>query len=91
LLFTCPGTAARGGNQSSAKGGRHHVCIDIHCYVHNPAVDEMVKHVSSPDREPAVRFANTLTRETNRRQNENVWKCLTTRGATPARHGQDGR
>lgn len=38
----------------------------------------MVKHVASPGREPAVRFANTLTRETNRRQIENVWKCLTT-------------
>lgn len=78
MLFTCPGAAARGGSQATANGARRHVCVDIHCHVHNPAVDEMVKHVSSPDREPAVRFANALTRETNRRQNENVWKCLTT-------------
>src|SRR5262249_31119628 len=42
-----------------------------------PAVDEMVKGVFSPDREPSMRFANALSRETNRKQSENVWACLT--------------
>lgn len=78
MLFTCPGAAARGGNRAAAPRGRRHVCIDIHCHVINPAVDEMVKHVFSPEREPAMRFANQLTRETNRKQNENIWACLTT-------------
>jgi len=78
MLFTCPGAAARGGVSHAMRGARRHFCIDIHCHVINPAVDEMVKHVFAPEREPAMKFANTLTRETNRRQNENIWACLTT-------------
>lgn len=78
MLFTCPGAAARGGVARTTQGGRRHFCIDIHCHVINPAVDEMVKHVFSPDREPAMKFASPLSRETNRRQNENIWACLTT-------------
>jgi aminocarboxymuconate-semialdehyde decarboxylase len=77
MLFTCPGAAARGGIPEGAKGGRRHVCVDIHCHVHYPAVDEMVKHVFSPDREPSQRFSNELSRATNRKQMENVWSCLT--------------
>ena len=78
MLFTCPADAARGGTRATAKGARRHFCVDIHCHVINPAVDEMVKHVFSPDREPAMKFANQLTRDTNRKQNENIWACLTT-------------
>jgi aminocarboxymuconate-semialdehyde decarboxylase len=78
MLFTCPGAAARGGVARTAQVGRRHFCIDIHCHVIDPAVDEMVKHVFSPDREPAMKFASALTRETNRRQHENIWACLTT-------------
>jgi aminocarboxymuconate-semialdehyde decarboxylase len=78
MLFTCPGAAARGGVSRTAQGGRRHFCIDIHCHVIDPAVDDMVKHVFSPDREPAMKFASALTRETNRRQHENIWACLTT-------------
>jgi aminocarboxymuconate-semialdehyde decarboxylase len=78
MLFTCPGAAARGGAAHAARGARRHFCIDIHCHVINPVVDEMVKHVFSPEREPAMKFANALTRETNRKQNENIWTCLTT-------------
>ncbi len=78
MLFTCPGAAARGGVSRTTRGARRHFCIDIHCHVINPAVDEMVKHVFSSEREPAMKFSNTLTRETNRKQNENIWACLTT-------------
>jgi aminocarboxymuconate-semialdehyde decarboxylase len=77
MLFTCPGAAARGG-QALAQGGRRSFCVDIHCHVINPAVDEMVKHLASPDREPAAKFANALTRQTNKQQNQNIWACLTT-------------
>ena len=77
MLFTCPSDAARGGGaRSGARGGRP-FCVDIHCHVHHPAADEMVKHVLSPDREPAGRFSNELSRATNRKQMENVWTCLT--------------
>ena len=77
MLFTCPSNAARGGGaRSGARGGRP-FCVDIHCHVHHPAADEMVKHLQSADREPAGRFSNELSRATNRKQMENVWTCLT--------------
>ncbi len=75
MLFTCPGAAARGGGP--ARGRRRRLCVDIHCHVQYPASDEMVKHVYSPDREPSMRYSSALSRETNRRQRENVWACLT--------------
>jgi aminocarboxymuconate-semialdehyde decarboxylase len=77
VLFTCPGNAARGGAGPAAKGGRKHVCIDVHCHVHYMPADEMVKHVATPDREPSMRFSNELTRATNQKQMENVRVCLT--------------
>ncbi len=77
MLFTCPNAAARGGGPRSFRGGRRDLCVDIHCHVHVPAADEMVKHVMTPDREPGGRFSNALSRETNRKQMENVRVCLT--------------
>ena len=76
MLFTCPGDAARGGARGATRGRRHQ-CVDIHCHVHYPAAEEMVKHLMSPDREPSQRFSNPLSRETNRKQQENVRTCLT--------------
>jgi len=77
VLFTCPGAAARGGEGRAAKGGRRHFCIDLHCHVHYPPADEMVKHVATPDREPSMRFSNDLSRATNQQQMQNVQVCLT--------------
>jgi len=77
MLFTCPNAAARGGGPGSYRSGRRDLCVDIHCHVHVPAADEMVKHLVTPDREPAGRFSNALSRETNRKQMENVRECLT--------------
>ena len=77
MLFTCPGAAARGGAPRGATGRRRHVAVDIHCHVHHPAADEMVKHLVVPNREPSQRFSNELSRATNRTQMENVWPCLT--------------
>jgi aminocarboxymuconate-semialdehyde decarboxylase len=77
MLFTCPANAARGGGPRSPAGGRRPFCVDIHCHVHHPAADEMVRHLLSPDREPSARFSNELSRATNRKQMENVWSCLT--------------
>jgi len=51
---------------------------DIHCHVHVPAADEMVKHVTQRRTgEPNARFSSALSRETNRKQMENVRACLT--------------
>lgn len=77
MLFTCPGAVARGGGPHRARGRRRDLCVDIHCHVHVPAADEMVKHLMAPDREPSTRFANAQSRETNRKQMQNVHACLT--------------
>jgi len=77
MLFTCPGAAARGGTPRGAAGRQRQVAVDIHCHVHHPAADDMVKHLVSPDREPSQRFSNELSRATNRKQMENIWPCLT--------------
>ena len=76
MLFTCPGAAARGGGPAP-RGRRRHVCVDVHCHVHYPPADEMVKHAYDPGREPAARFSNELSRRTNAAQMENVHACLT--------------
>lgn len=77
MLFTCPGDVARGGNVTASKGRRRHACIDVHCHVHYPAADDMVKGLFKRENEPASRFSNELTRATNARQMENVRVCLT--------------
>ncbi len=77
MLFTCPSAAARGGDSRRTGGGRRHVCVDLHCHVHFPPADEMVKHVATPDREPSARFSNALSRATNQKQMENIRSCLT--------------
>jgi len=78
MLFTCPGAAARGGQaRRASRGGGRQACVDIHCHVQVPAADEMTTDVSPPGGEPQGRFSSELTRDTNRKQQENVWACLT--------------
>ena len=59
------------------RGGHRPYCIDVHCHVHYPPADEMVKHVFRPEQEPAARFSNDLSRTTNQKQMQNVHECLT--------------
>ena len=77
MLFTCPAAVARGGRPSTKKGGRRHVCVDVHCHVHYLPADEMVKGIYRRDLEPNGRFASELTRATNQKQMQNVLECLT--------------
>ena len=77
MLFTCPGPAARGGASRAPKGRRRHLCVDVHCHVHYPPADDMVKGVFRRDGEPAARFTNELSRATNQKQMQNVFTCLT--------------
>ena len=77
MLFTCPGPVARGGESRAVKGRRRHLCIDVHCHVHYPPADEMVKDVFRREDEPAMRFTNDLSHATNKQQAENVLVCLT--------------
>jgi len=77
MLFTCPADVARGGSRRGRKGGPRHRCVDLHCHVHTPAVDEMVRPFLSSADEPGLRFSNARTREANARQMQNVRTCLT--------------
>ena len=77
MLFTCPGPVARGGDSRKVKGRRRHLCVDVHCHVHYPPADEMVKDVFRRESEPAMRFTNELSRATNQQQAQNVLTCLT--------------
>jgi len=77
MLFTCPGPVARGGTSRTTKGRRRHLCVDVHCHVHYPPADDMVKDVFRRDSEPAMRFTNDLSRATNQKQMQNVFTCLT--------------
>jgi len=77
VLFTCPGPVARGGASRATKGRRRHLCVDVHCHVHYPPADDMVKDVFRRDGEPAMRFTNALSRTTNQKQAQNVLTCLT--------------
>ena len=77
MLFTCPGPAARGGASRAPKGRRRHLCVDVHCHVHYPPADDMVKGVFRRDGEPAARFTNELSRATTQKQMQNVFTCLT--------------
>ncbi len=77
MLFTCPGPVARGGASRAVKGRRRHLCVDVHCHVHYPPADDMVKDVFRRDTEPAMRFTNELSRATNQKQAQNVLTCLT--------------
>jgi len=77
MLFTCPGTVARGGGAKGSRQKGRQPCVDIHCHVHFPLADDMVKNVFKREDEPGFKFANSLTRETNRKHQENVRICLT--------------
>jgi aminocarboxymuconate-semialdehyde decarboxylase len=77
MLFTCPGDVARGGKTLTSRDGRRHLCIDVHCHVHYPPAEDMVKSAYRREDEPAARFSNALSRATNQKQQENVRVCLT--------------
>ena len=77
MLFTCPADVARGGRPSKKARAAATACVDVHCHVHYPPADEMVKDVYRRDLEPNARFSSALSRATNRKQMQNVHVCLT--------------
>jgi len=80
MLYRC--TPARSAaSRLTAKGqtgGRtRSATVDIHCHVHTPAADDLVKGVADPNRDPLARFGSAATREVNRRQAETIRVKLT--------------
>ncbi|NBP73772.1 MAG: hypothetical protein EBU57_11615, partial [Alphaproteobacteria bacterium] len=52
--------------------------IDIHCHVHIPEAAEIAEPHFKPEMEPAILFANEMTREVNMQQNVDRMPHLTT-------------
>ncbi len=79
MLYSCRAAAARGAaiKGPSARGRQRPFTLDIHCHVHTPAADDLVKPVFTPEREPLAWFANEATRAVNRRQAETIRAKLT--------------
>lgn len=79
MLFSCRPAAARSNAVSIKRSSapRRHFTVDIHCHVHTPEADALVKSAFSPAYEPLAAFANDATREVNRQQTQNAWSMLT--------------
>ncbi|HUK10979.1 MAG TPA: amidohydrolase family protein [Stellaceae bacterium] len=71
MLYTCsPARAAHASIKAKGRraGRSRSLTVDIHCHVHTPAADDLVKPVADPMRDSLARFANEATREVNRQQ-----------------------
>ena len=80
MLFSCRSAMAARSNVVSIKRSatpHRQFTVDIHCHVHTPAADELVKPAFDPASEPMARFSNDATRQVNREQTQNVWSMLT--------------
>src|SRR3954447_16345926 len=80
MLFSCRSAMAARSNVVSIKRSRaprRQFTVDIHCHVHTPAADALVKPAFNPAAEPMVVFSNDATRQVNREQTQNAWSMLT--------------
>ena len=80
MLFSCRPAAAARSNAISIKRSRaphRRFTVDIHCHVHTPEADALVKPAMSPANELMATFSNDATRLVNRQQTETVWPKLT--------------
>ena len=73
MLYSC---AAHGGSTSSNWGAnrpskrlrrRPSVTIDIHCHIHTPECEPLIRAIFSPEKEPFIHFASAETRAINQR------------------------
>jgi aminocarboxymuconate-semialdehyde decarboxylase len=80
MLFSCGRAMAARSNVVSIKRSRaphRRFTVDIHCHVHTPEADALVKPAFNPASEPMAVFANDATRTVNREQTQNAWSMLT--------------
>ena len=66
MIYTC--APARGGSAATVKKKGRHLRVDLHCHYLNPDAAAKVAPLNPAQHEMQVKFANELTRETNRRQ-----------------------
>ena len=85
MMFTCSPADHRGAGATAtgptatgrAGGARKRFSVDIHCHVHTPAAEELVRPHFEPEFEPMIAFSNEATREVNRKQQETIYGQLT--------------
>lgn len=82
MLYTCHPAAAHAmriaAKRAQGKAApRRHFAVDIHCHVFTPAADEIARPHFRPDNEFMIRWANEDTREVNRKQNDAIYRQLT--------------
>ena len=68
---------ANEGRGHVAKSGSKHFTVDIHCHVHVPAADEMLKSMSPSDTGRSMVDTSPLTADINRKQQETILPKLT--------------
>jgi aminocarboxymuconate-semialdehyde decarboxylase len=82
MLFSCSpaGTHASAVARRPTKRGpaaRKHFTVDIHCHLHTPEADEMVKGAFKPETEPLFKFSSETTRAVNRAQAATIQRKIT--------------
>jgi aminocarboxymuconate-semialdehyde decarboxylase len=68
MLYSC--VPARGGSSAVVKKRGKTLRVDIHCHYLNPDAAAKVAPLNPAQHEMQVKFANALTRETNKKQHQ---------------------
>jgi aminocarboxymuconate-semialdehyde decarboxylase len=70
VFYSCaPASRSRASAQRNVvRKGSRSLTVDIHCHVHTPAADELLKDLITQDVDPLFRFAGERTRAVNLQQ-----------------------
>ncbi len=83
MLFTCSdpthnhAPAGDTGHHRTVTNGKKHFTVDIHCHLHVPAADAMLKDAKAADQRNLYVDTNPLTSEINANQHKNILDKLT--------------
>ena len=66
-----------GGNGLTVTNGNKHLTVDIHCHIHVPSADEMLRNVSPDYTGRSMVDTNPLTAEINKKQQVSILPQLT--------------
>ena len=78
MLFACtPGSSAGVVSGPARRRRSRHLVVDIHCHVHSPEADELVRPSFDPQREPLLRFSSEESRRINRENSQKIRAKLT--------------
>jgi aminocarboxymuconate-semialdehyde decarboxylase len=79
MLFTCSNPAPAGdtGHHRTVTDGKKHFTVDIHCHLHVPDADAMLKDAKAADQRNLYVDTNPLTSEINAKQHLDILDKLT--------------